>query len=274
LGFVFLGYFCTKVLSLEGSKGLRFSVFLLFSCFFVASNVFGQSARLKEYNSIGWYNLFGTFKLSENWGIHTDYQFRRNEWISSWQQSLLRVGVNYELHPQCQLRVGYGWIETFPYGTHNLNSMGKDFTEHRLFQAITLRNQIGAVDLSHRFMLEQRWVGRYSAATLDREDDYPLLHRMRYMFRFQRSLKGGEIKAKTPYLAVYDEVFIGFGKNVNENIFDQNRLGVVFGYQFNSQLSLEAGYLNQLVQLGREVDGRNVFQFNDGVQVNFVVKVN
>jgi len=252
---------------------IRF-VFLLFFLWFDAYKVVGQSVRLKEYNSIGWYNYFGTFQLTEKWGIHSDYQFRRNEWISSWQQSLLRVGINYELNPKCQLRAGYGWIETFPYGSYNLNSLGKTFTEHRLFQAISLMDRQEKLSLSHRFMLEQRWVGRYSEAALSKEDDYLFLHRIRYMFRIQRSLKGDEIKSKTPYVAVYDEVFIGFGKNVNENIFDQNRMGVVLGYRFNSQVSLEAGYLNQLVQLGREVNNRNVFQFNDGVQLNFVLKVN
>lgn len=270
-----LTFVCLKLLlveSLVNFKVMRI-VFLLFFLCFVVQSVVGQSTRLKEYNSIGWYNYFGTFKLTEKWGIHSDYQFRRNEWISSWQQSLLRVGINYELTPKLQLRAGYGWIETFPYGTYTLNGLGKDFTEHRLFQAVTHQDRVGKFGLSHRFMLEQRWVGSYTDAALSREDNYPLLHRIRYMFRFQRPLKGDEIKSKTPYLAVYNEVFIGFGKNVNENIFDQNRLGVVFGYKLNAQISVEAGYLNQLVQLGREVNSRNVFQFNDGIQVNLVLKV-
>lgn len=252
---------------------MRFVFILFFICYGTFESA-GQAARLKEYNAIGWYNYFGTFRLTEKWGIHSDYQFRRNEWISSWQQSLLRVGFNYELNPKCQLRAGYGWIETFPYGTYNLNAMGKTFTEHRLFQAISLLDRQGKLSLSHRFMLEQRWVGRYSDAALSKEDDFPLLNRIRYMFRLQLPLKGSEIESKTPYMAVYNEVFIGFGKNVNENIFDQNRLGVVLGYKWNAQLSFEAGYLNQLVQLGREVNNSNVFQFNDGVQVNFILKVN
>uniref|UniRef100_UPI0037BE61AF DUF2490 domain-containing protein n=1 Tax=Flavobacterium sp. TaxID=239 RepID=UPI0037BE61AF len=68
--------------------------------------------------------------------------------------------------------------------------------------------------------------------------------------------------------AAYDEVFIGFGENVNENVFDQNRIGVLLGYQFNSSLRVEGGYLNQILQLGREVNGSNVFQYNNGIIVN------
>lgn len=238
-------------------------LFLLFH-----NNTYSQNTRLNNYNHIGWYNYFGTFKLDKKFGIHTEYQFRRNNFITDWQQSLLRVGVNYQPNPKVQLRLGYAWIETFPYGEIPINGMGKDFTEHRLFQMATITDKVSLIDFSHRFMLEQRWVGRYSDTNLTKEDEFPLLNRFRYMFRFQLPLKGKEIKDKTPFVAVYDEVFIGFGKNVNENIFDQNRIGVLLGYKFNPIVRMEAGYLNQIVQLGREVNNRNVFQYNNGVILN------
>ena len=229
---------------------------------------FAQNSRLNTNNNIGWYNYFGTFKVSQKFGIHTEYQFRRNEIITEWQQSLLRFGVNYQLNPKIQLRLGYALIETFPYGEIPINGMGKDFTEHRLFQMVTITDKVSIVDLSHRFMLEQRWVGRYSSDSLTKEDEFPFLNRLRYMVRLQIPLKGKEIKDKTPYLAIYDEIFIGFGENVNENIFDQNRLGILFGYRFSQLVRIEAGYLNQILQLGREVNNRNVFQQNNGIIVN------
>ena len=235
---------------------------------FISSSINAQNTRLKNYNTIGWYNYFGTFKVSKKFGIHTEYQFRRNDIITNWQQSLLRVGVNYQLNPKIQFRLGYAWIETFPYGEIPINGMGKDFTEHRLFQMATITDKVSIVDLSHRFMLEQRLVGRYSNANLTNEDEFPLLNRFRYLYRMQLPLKGKEINIKTPYLAIYDEVFISFGKNVNENIFDQNRVGILVGYRVSSSIRIEAGYLNQILQLGREVNNRNVFQHNNGLIIN------
>jgi hypothetical protein len=240
----------------------------IFGTFFLPCSIIAQNTRLNNSNSISWYNYFGTIKVSQKFGIHTEYQFRRNEIITERQQSLLRLGINYQVNPKTQLRIGYAWIETFPYGDIPINGMGKDFTEHRLFQMATLTDKVAIVDVSHRFMLEQRWVGRYSNAQLTKEDEFPLLHRLRYMFRMQVPLKGKEVKNKTPYIAVYDEIFIGFGKNVNENIFDQNRLGILFGYRFSPFVRIEAGYLNQTLQLGREVNNRNVFQHNNGLIVN------
>ncbi|WP_281233867.1 DUF2490 domain-containing protein [Flavobacterium gelatinilyticum] len=227
-----------------------------------------QNNRINTNNTIGWYNFFGTFKISEKFGIHTEYQWRRNEMITEWQQSLLRVGINYNLNSRVQFRAGYGWIETYPYGEIPLNGMGRDFTEHRIFEMVQLNHREGIVDLSHRFMLEQRFVGRYSSIDQTSEDEFPLLNRIRYMIRVQVPLKGKEIKDKTPYLAFYDEIFIGFGKNVNMNVFDQNRIGVLLGYRFNKNIRIEGGYLNQTVQLGRQIEGRNVFQNNNGFILN------
>jgi len=180
----------------------------------------------------------------------------------------LRLGLNYQLHPAVQVRVGYGWIETFPYGEYPLNGFGKQFTEHRIFQMAQLSQKVGKVDFSHRFMLEQRFVGKYSDAQATKESEFPLLYRMRYMVRMQVPLKGNEIQDKTPYLAVYDEVFVGFGENVNANVFDQNRIGVLLGYRFSKNFRLEGGYLNQTLQYGRLINGKNGFQNNNGLIIN------
>ncbi len=245
---------------------------LFFSALFLVliSNPFFGQNRISNHNKIGWYAYNGTFKLDSKFSIHTEYQWRRNDYITTWQQSLLRLGINHQVNLNLQLRLGYAWAETFPYGEIPLNGMGKDFTEHRIYEMATVTDKVGKIDLSHRFMLEQRWVGRYSNANLTSEDEFPFMNRARYMIRLQMPLKGTSLVEKTPYVAVYDEVMIGFGKNVGENIFDQNRIGVLLGYKFNDLLRVEGGYLNQIVQLGREVEGKNVFQYNNG----FIVSAN
>lgn len=227
-----------------------------------------QTGRITTHQAIGWYNYFGTFKLNKKWSIHTEYQWRRNDIIKSWQQSLLRVGINYRLNPRVLFRAGYAWAETFPYGEIPINAAGKDFTEHRIYEMVQLAHKEGRLDLTHRFMLEQRFVGRYSQPALTKEDEYPFLNRMRYMFRAQLPLKGNTIADKTPYVAAYDEIFIGFGENVVHNIFDQNRIGLLAGYNINKTVRIEAGYLHQTVQLGREIGGRNILQKNNGLIVN------
>lgn len=221
-----------------------------------------QSTRITDKNSIGWLAYNGTFQLTEKMDIHTEYQWRRTEFIENWQQSLLRVGVNYKLTPEMTARVGYAWAETFAYGDIPLNGFGKTFTEHRAYEMLQINTKVKPFDLSHRLMLEQRWVGRFDSAESDSEDEYLYMNRLRYMMRWQIPLK--KTGERIPYLAVYDEIFIGFGNNVGANIFDQNRLGILLGCPVNKNLRIEGGYLNQIVQYGREIDGNNVFQHNNG----------
>ncbi len=240
---------------------------------FLSTNLYAQNTRIRDNNTVGWFNNFTTIKFSKKWSGHVEYQWRRESIIKDWLQSLLRVGINYQANPKLQLRNGYAWIETFAYGDIPVNSFGKKFTEHRLYEMATITDKISIVDLSHRFMLEQRWVGRYSNAGLSKEDDYLFLNRLRYMYRMQVPLKGKTIADKTAYAAIYDEVFLGFGKNVNENVFDQNRLGILLGYKLNKNFRAEAGYFNQILQLGREVNNKNVFQYNSGVILNTYINV-
>jgi hypothetical protein len=238
--------------------------------FLFYGNMEAQNTRLTDHNSVGWYSFFTTVKVAPKVSFHGDFQYRRDDYVVKDLQNLLRVGINYQLHPRITTRVGYAHAETFAYGDIPLNSLGRQFSENRTFEAITITDKINKVDLSHRFMLEQRWVGRYSTAAAKTEDLFPLTNRLRYMLRAQLPLKGTSIANKTPYVVAFQEILIQFGKNVGENIFDQNRLCLLLGYRFNNNYRLEAGVINQNVLFGREVDNRNVMQYNIGPTVNLV----
>lgn len=236
---------------------------ILFPILFLFSFGLSQGQnRLTDNNAIGWCAYNGTFTVSERFSLHTEYQWRRDDYVKNWQQGLLRVGVNYKLTPETLVRIGYAWAETYPSGDIPINSYGKTFTEHRAFEMVQLSNTIEKLNISHRFMLEQRWIGRYSSAALDSEDSFVFSNRLRYMLRLQLPVY------KQLYVAAYDEIFCGFGKNIGENIFDQNRFGALAGYQFSKNVRIEGGYLNQIVQLGREIGGKNAFQKNSGFIVS------
>ncbi len=229
---------------------------------------YSQNTRIKDKNRIGWYAVNSSIKLDNKWSLTGEFQWRRDNLISDPQQNLFRIGINRLIYPGVNIRAGYALAETYNYGDIPLNNLGKQFTEHRTYQMLGLNNKFGIIDNSHRFMLEQRWVGRFSDISLEKEDDYVFTNRFRYMYRLQIPLKGREITDKTPYAAVYDEIFVGFGKNVNENVFDQNRFGALLGYRFSPKVRIEGGFLSQIAQLGREVGGRNVFQYNNGIIVS------
>lgn len=234
----------------------------------LAASLTAQNNRITTKETIGWYNIIATTSLTPKVSLHTEYQWRRDHIITLWQQSVLRVGVSYQVNPRVLTRVGYGWIETFSYGEIPINSLGRQFTEHRIFEMLQLTHKEGIFDLTHRFMLEQRFTGRYSSADVITEDQFPETNRMRYMLRVQCPLVKKEGSDQMTYMAGYDEILIGFGKNVNANIFDQNRIGIMLGHRFSKSFRIEGGYLSQIVEFGRLVNGKNVFQYNNGIIVN------
>ncbi len=232
-------------------------VLLLICCKTAYSQV-----RVTDNHNIGWLTTTITPKITKKLSGYVEYQYRRENWITNWQQSLLRVGLSYKFHQQATALLGYGWILTYPYGDYTIAAVPKTFHEHRLFEQLVFTGSIGKVSLTHRIRLEQRWIGKLKSINSYKADEWVYLNRVRYMLRADVPL------TKKLYAAAYDELFIGFGKNVGENIFDQNRIGLIAGYKFNSAFRLEGGFLNQTLQLGREIGGKNLIQNNNGFIVN------
>lgn len=224
--------------------------------------LFAQN-RISNHNSIGWYAVNIDPAITKSWSGHIEYQWRRDDIITKWQQSLLRVGLTYKINPQVSLQAGYAWIETFPYSEYFVAPVRTTFPEHRLYEQVVLRSDIGKIKLTNRLRLEQRFNGKFTSLSDTKPQSFTYLNRVRFMPRLDVPLD----KVNALYAALYDEIFIGFGKNVGENVFDQNRTAVMLGYNFNSALKVEGGFFNQTLQLGREVDGSNVFQYNTGLIV-------
>jgi len=227
-----------------------------------------QNNRATESNQIGWHAFFLNYAITEKWSFHGEAQLRRVSFIDDAQQNLYRMGVNYVVHPQVTFRAGYAFADTHNYGIVPIQANGIRFPEHRTYQMVLLKNPIEKADISHRFMLEQRWVGRNLDPKAIKADEWVYLNRVRYMLRMDIPIHSLGTVQSTPYLSIYDEIMIGFGRNVNQNIFDQNRIGALAGIKFNPKLKIEAGYLNQILQLGRLVDGKNHFQHNSGYVIN------
>lgn len=235
--------------------------FFFIPVLFVGFLAFAQNDRVSDYNNTNWVQLFGTINLDKKWSLHTEYQWRRTEGLKNWQQSLLRIGVNRKLNENVTAHLGYGWIETFPYGDVPIASAGT-FPEHRIYEQISFKQPLKKWTFTHRFRIEQRWLGRVKPGT-DREiEAWTFLNRFRYQFKTQYNV------TSKFYLAAADEIFIGAGKNVGVNIFDQNRVFLLAGFKLNKNISLEGGYFNQTLQQGRRVNNNTIMQRNNGVVVS------
>ncbi|MBK7869714.1 MAG: DUF2490 domain-containing protein [Saprospiraceae bacterium] len=202
----------------------------------IGFNVSAQKEIVTQSN--GWWMYFGNHRLSDNWGLHTEYQWRRHEFISTWQQSLMRVGVDYFFKNNSSLTAGYGWIKSFPYGEQPVN---QEFTEHRIWQQWILNQRAGRLYVNHRYRLEQRFLERPA------QDDYVFRQRVRYRLMLTMPIGAKDLQDNSLFVSVYAEPFLGFGEGIGRNILDQNRLSLTLGYRFNPNVNLQAGYLNQYI---------------------------
>jgi len=192
-----------------------------------------------------WVMYTGNHKLNQHWGIHTEYQWRRADGFENWQQSLMRLGVDFYAK-NAQYTVGYGWIRSYQYGEQPIAHVNN---EHRIWEQFILKNKVGRFDFQHRYRLEQRFIENWKKNQLGEytQDGFVFRQRVRYRFLVTVPLSRKEIVDNTLFLVAYDEPFLGFGKGIAKNILDQNRLYFALGWRFNKNCNFQLGYLNQFI---------------------------
>ncbi len=201
------------------------ALFLLFLGAFM-----GNAQQTGEEELGAWYMYFGMNRVSERFSIHTEAQFRLYETTAGFNQLLLRTGLNYHISPKAILTGGYAYIDTDP-SFESDEILVNNIKEHRIFQQFILTNKVWELLFEHRYRLEQRFI------TIENENS-PFFernteHRARY--RLQVMLPLTDIF----FLNFYDEVFI----NLQNNIFDQNRLYFAGGIYLTDNSNIQIGYL-------------------------------
>ncbi len=228
----------------------------------LSSISFGQKQIDSQFGC--WMMYFGNHKLSEKFSLHTEYQFRRTDFVQNWQQSLARLGLDYHFNAQNSVTAGYGWIVSFPYGSQPIKV---NTQEHRIWQQFITQSNSGRFYFHHRYRLEQRFIENASLNSANEKivDGYKFRQRVRYRFMVSVPLNKAKMEDNTLFLTAYDEPFLGFGKGIQANILDQNRLYLALGWRFNKNSNVQIGYMNQIIPKG---DGVNM-ERNHNLQVGY-----
>jgi hypothetical protein len=213
----------------------------------------------QDTNVNAWFMYFGDHALSTKWGIHLEGQIRRSDAGLTWQQLLLRPGVNYQLNPNILFTAGYAYVRSWPYGGFPARAV---FPEHRFYEQALIKHKVSPVTIQHRLRLEQRLVGIVLAPQADVEG-WQTRNRFRYLLRGDIPLP---IKTKGQQrfgVALYDEVFLQFGANRGIRSFDQNRVYGALTYKLTPSNRLELGYMFQYIpqRNGVIVEHNHTLQF-------------
>jgi len=188
-----------------------------------------------------WLNYVGDHPLLNTpWGLHLEIQNRREDWGDEWQQLLIRPGINYTISPNLTVSAGWAYVKTYPYGDFPALH---EFDEHRAWEQVAYKMNLFGLEWTHRFRLEQRWIEEQNKKT-DQTTNWRGENRFRYMLRTNIPIT----RDKNTYIAIWDEIFLNFGGNVDKNNFDQNRAFLGIGRKLTPTTRLEVGFLEQTLQ--------------------------
>ncbi|MFM2038992.1 MAG: hypothetical protein RL432_1931 [Bacteroidota bacterium] len=202
---------------------------------------------------LAWTLYTGTHKVADRFTLMTEYQWRRSDGFQHWQQSLLRLGMEYTCYPKLSVMIGYAWIKTFPYGSQ---PVVHEYDEHRIFEQVNVKDKVGRFEVQQRFRVEQRFLEQYvkNASGTVMQVDPVFRNRIRYRAMVMVPISQKDMSDNTLFLNLNNELFIGFGEGIAKNPLDQNRFIAALGWRFNSNANLQVGYLNQFVIKTNAID--------------------
>ena len=206
------------------------SIPLLISIF--SLTLFNSNGQVDESKTGGWYMyFFNTSHEKSKIGFQGDVQYRNWNIAGDLEQLLLRGGVTFKPEKaNIKFTLGYGNITTGAFGEDN-----STINESRIYQEALFPTKIGErFYLNHRLRYEQRFV-----------EEQTLRTRYRYNLFVNVALNQKEMKQKTIYLALYDEIFINGAGMPGQSIFDRNRAYMAIGYVLKKGMKFQLGIMNQ-----------------------------
>jgi len=200
-----------------------------------------------------WYMYFGDHPMSTNWGVHLEGQYRRQGIGGRWEQLLLRPGIDRELTHGFSGMLAYTYLRDYPFEGGSLGeptATGPQ-PEHRVLEQLTFKHKLGngggnpkkAIELSHRFRAEQRFIGTSTAHVGTTAWEYG--ERARYRLTADIPFRWNTAGARPDYTSVYNELFVNFGPHGGTNALDQDRTYGAIGWNLSPDFQFEVGYLYQ-----------------------------
>lgn len=225
--------------------------------------LYGQQKEI-EYREQTWLGYFNQTRFTQHSGFWFDLHFRMTEsFVQEKSLSLARIGYTYYAG-EAKLTAGYAFATRYAHTNDQPNE-----PEHRGWQQLQWTDKKKGFNMMQWIRLEERFRAKVENASLT--GDYGFNYRARYNLALTLPLKGKQVLAKVPFLFFNNEIHINFGREVNTNFFDQNRMFAGLGYQFTPQLNTHFGYMfifQQLPMPNRfvHIDALRLFVFHN---INF-----
>ncbi|MCU7550786.1 DUF2490 domain-containing protein [Chitinophagaceae bacterium LB-8] len=209
-----------------------------------------------------WLGYVSNTRISERWGIWFDANIRtRDNFTKGLNVTIIRPGIMYFITDNTNLTFGYAYANYFAGNDGRTIAL----PEHRPWQQLIWTNRYPKLRLHNRLRLEERFLRKLESPD-KLGNGYNFNYRIRYSFSLSTPLSKKAFEPNTVTLVLNDEVMLNFGKKIQTNTFDQNRLFGGLNYHLSKHSILQAGYMYTFQQQGTGAQYRNIHT----IRINFL----
>ena len=199
--------------------------------------------RVVRSEANAWLVASADLWATPEWGLQTELMYERSDFGAAPQQIEYRLGVQRMLHSGARLAFGGTYVHNSPYGPFPARVA---FDEYRTWEQATVDQRVGAVSLTHRYRLEQRWIERPVLGATGQSIGHDASYTMRARYQIRGTVPiTPAARPRSLYASGSEEVFLGLGPHTPLNLLDQNRLTLGLGVRWSPVVRSELGYMNQ-----------------------------
>ncbi len=192
-----------------------------------------------------WFNYFGDQPVTDHLSVHLEGSYRRTLGLRQFEQYMFRSGATVVENPHWQSLIAYTYLLAAPTdgGAFGPAPIAGSLPEHRLLEQQIFEHRLAgegkrAATLTHRFRLEQRWLG---TETLGRGvANWNFGERARYRMTFH--IPVGRGSDPRHYIAAFNEVYTLFGPHGGPSPFYSDYTYAALGTRTGRFFAVEVGY--------------------------------
>lgn len=215
---------------------------LLTSIMFV---LLGKPGLLNAQSLGCWNTLNISLDNGKNWSYAAEFQLRSLQFYKNYNYYEYKGIVNYKILPNFQTSVVIGRYTTFGQGKTFQNP--KLAEEFRMALQFGLKNNLGKVQVDHRYRFERRF---YTSGTKG------------VRLRYRVGLFLPVDKKNLTSLNLSNEFLVAVSSGSSTAKFDKNRLAFSVTQKLTNALAMQVGYLSQYDSKSADEPGNNFFIYS------------
>ena len=206
-----------------------------------------------------WLSYFGDQPFTNTLALHLEGSYRHTFPFNHPEQYMLRGGLTVDHGHGFSSLFAYTYQVSYPFdgGTPLAASASAKFPEHRALEQLQFQHRLGVkgITLTHRFRVEQRWLG--TDAEVAGITKVKFAERARYRLTAKIPLKTASWLMAPNYVSIFNEVYTSFGPHSGNSPFYANVDYGAFGWRLGSMFAFELGYQHRYAPIANRVLGQN-----------------